>query len=289
MIAEVQGGQRILGADPGSGDSKHARNDNGRGFPPNHGPPRADCAILNSGVCSATSLMPSPLLASPCAPSAAIRTGVDLTSYADLAVRLVNSTNQGRDRGDGLATVESYRGLVADRPHLAGKVTGTDLEALRLLREELRQIFAAADRGEAGQVAERLNALLTRHPIHQQLDQPRWPAVAHPPGGERVGRRPARGGCHRRADRPGHRVRHRPVRDLRGGRTAGGSLSAPALPRKSGTAPRDARPRPKCGLCAPMGTAAIRAPGPPPRADGRPAVQAGRPETTARRSAGCQA
>jgi len=101
---------------------------------------------------------------------------VDLNSYADLAVRLVNSTNQGRDR-DGLATVETYRALMADRPHLAGRVTAADLEALRLLRAELRLIFAAADRGEAAQVAERLNALLTRHPVHQELvshDSQQW-------------------------------------------------------------------------------------------------------------------
>jgi hypothetical protein len=94
---------------------------------------------------------------------------VDLSSYADLAVRLVNTTDQGRQRGDGLATVESYRALVADRPHLAGKVTPGDLEALRLLREELRLIFSAADRADGAVVAERLNALLTRHPIHQQI------------------------------------------------------------------------------------------------------------------------
>lgn len=94
---------------------------------------------------------------------------MDLNTYADLAVRLVNSTKRGRDHGDGLATAESYRALVSDRPHLAGQVTGTDLEALRLLRDELRQIFAAADQGQAGQVAEWLNALLTRHPIHQEL------------------------------------------------------------------------------------------------------------------------
>jgi predicted RNA-binding Zn ribbon-like protein len=102
---------------------------------------------------------------------------VDLNSYADLAVRLVNSTNQGRDRGDGLATVESYRALVADRPHLAGRVTAADLDALRLLRADLRLIFAAADSGDAAQVAERLNALLTRHPIHQELvshDNQQW-------------------------------------------------------------------------------------------------------------------
>ena len=102
---------------------------------------------------------------------------MDLNSYAGLAVRLVNSTNQGRGGGDGLATVESYRALVADRPHLAGRATAADLEALRLLRAELRLIFAAADDGDAAQVAERLNALLTRHPVHQELvshDSQQW-------------------------------------------------------------------------------------------------------------------
>jgi predicted RNA-binding Zn ribbon-like protein len=90
---------------------------------------------------------------------------------------LVNSTNQGRGRGDGLATVETYRALMADRPHLAGRVTAADLEALRLLRAELRLIFGAADGGNAAQVAERLNALLTRHPIHTELvshDSQQW-------------------------------------------------------------------------------------------------------------------
>jgi predicted RNA-binding Zn ribbon-like protein len=94
---------------------------------------------------------------------------VDLTSYAELAVRLVNTAEPGNRRDDGLATIESYRALVADRPHLGGKVTANDLEALRLLREELRLIFAAADRHDDAQVADRLNALLTRHPIHQQI------------------------------------------------------------------------------------------------------------------------
>jgi predicted RNA-binding Zn ribbon-like protein len=101
---------------------------------------------------------------------------VDFTSYADLAVRLVN-TAEPASRDDGLASVESYRELVADRPHLAGRVTGSDLEALRLLREELRLIFTAATRRDDGQVIDRLNALLTRYPIHQQItrhDGKRW-------------------------------------------------------------------------------------------------------------------
>jgi hypothetical protein len=93
---------------------------------------------------------------------------VDLTSYADLAVRLVNTAEPDR-RADSLVSAESYRDLVSDRPRLGGRVTTNDLEALRLLREELRLIFAAAaERDEAGVVG-RLNALLTRHPIHQQI------------------------------------------------------------------------------------------------------------------------
>lgn len=101
---------------------------------------------------------------------------MDFTTYADLAVRLVN-TAEPASRDDGLASIESYRELVADRPHLAGRVTGSDLEALRLLREELRLIFTAATRRDDGQVIDRLNALLTRYPIHQQLtrhDGKRW-------------------------------------------------------------------------------------------------------------------
>ena len=93
---------------------------------------------------------------------------MDLTSYADLAVRLVNTAEPGR-RGDALASVESYRDLVSDRPHLGGRVTMSDLEALRLLREELRLIFAAAARHDGAGVASRLNALLTRYPIHQEI------------------------------------------------------------------------------------------------------------------------
>ena len=106
---------------------------------------------------------------------------MDLSTYAELAVRLVNAAHpdqgRGRDSGDELATVESFRSLVADRPGLAGRVTAGDLEALRLLRDELRLVFTAVSQGRDTEAAERLNALLTRHPIHQQLtrhDGRRW-------------------------------------------------------------------------------------------------------------------
>ena len=94
---------------------------------------------------------------------------MNLVSYADLAARLVNTAAPGNDQGDGLATVEAYRGLVADRPQLAGRVTAADLEALRLLREELRLVFRAVAGDDLAGAVDRLNALLIRHPIHQQI------------------------------------------------------------------------------------------------------------------------
>lgn len=102
---------------------------------------------------------------------------MDLATYADLAVRLVNSADSGQGRVDGLATMDSFRTLVADRPGLAGRVTAGDLETLRLLRDEIRHIFTSVARGRDAEAIGRLNALLTRHPIHQQLtrhDGQRW-------------------------------------------------------------------------------------------------------------------
>lgn len=94
---------------------------------------------------------------------------MDLICYADLAVRLVNSAVPDGGGRDGLSSVEAYRALVADRPHLSGRVTPADLDALRLLRGELRLVFAAAAARQEGEVAGRLNALLVRYPVHPQL------------------------------------------------------------------------------------------------------------------------
>ena len=94
---------------------------------------------------------------------------MDLPAYTELAVRLVNSgvpTETGRDP---LASVEAYRALVADRPHLCGGVSPSDLEALRLLRAELRLVFEAGSAGREAEVADRLNALLSRYPVHPHI------------------------------------------------------------------------------------------------------------------------
>lgn len=94
---------------------------------------------------------------------------MDLTSYAELAVRLVNTAVRAGDEPDPLGTRETFRQLVADRPFLAGQVTSYDLDTLRLLREELSQVFCAAAGGPEGSeqlIVARLNALLIRHPVH---------------------------------------------------------------------------------------------------------------------------
>jgi predicted RNA-binding Zn ribbon-like protein len=91
---------------------------------------------------------------------------VDLTAYAELAVRLVNSADSGEGHTDGLSNAAAFRALVADRRHLHGQVTRNDVEALRQLRAELTSIFMASAEGDEPAAVERLNALLIRHPVH---------------------------------------------------------------------------------------------------------------------------
>jgi len=101
---------------------------------------------------------------------------VDLNSYAELAVRLVNTAGAGGQDGDRLANLEGLRNLVADRQHLNTGVTRNDLDELRALRAEFRAFFAACAAGDGEDAAARLNALLIQHPVHPQLsghdDQP---------------------------------------------------------------------------------------------------------------------
>jgi predicted RNA-binding Zn ribbon-like protein len=90
---------------------------------------------------------------------------VDLTTYAELAVRLVNSADKGEGHADRLGNADALRALVADRPHLHGQITRNDVAALRQLREELTSIFMASAEGDEQAAVDRLNALLIRHPV----------------------------------------------------------------------------------------------------------------------------
>jgi predicted RNA-binding Zn ribbon-like protein len=94
---------------------------------------------------------------------------VDLNSYAELAVRLVNSVGAGGDDDDWLANLDGLRALVADREHLRAGVTRNDLDALRGLREEFRAFFVSCAAGDGTDAAERLNALLIQNPVHPLL------------------------------------------------------------------------------------------------------------------------
>jgi predicted RNA-binding Zn ribbon-like protein len=102
---------------------------------------------------------------------------VDLTTYAELAVRLVNTASYSEDTSDRLTTMDGLRALVADREHLSSGASRRDLEVLRGLRAEFRKVFAACVAGSGEEVATRLNSLLIRHPVHPQLsghDGQRW-------------------------------------------------------------------------------------------------------------------
>ena len=115
------------------------------------------CVILNTGT--------SPLHRFP------RRKGspVDLSSYAELAVRLVNTASLGHEGGDQLTTLDGLRALVADREHLNHGISRVDLEALRQLRTEFRAFFVACSQGDGADAAARLNELLIQYPVHPQL------------------------------------------------------------------------------------------------------------------------
>jgi len=94
---------------------------------------------------------------------------VDLSSYAELAVRLVNTASLGHEGGDLLASMDGLHSLVADREHLSHGISRGDLDALRMLRDEFRGFFVACSQGNGPDAAARLNELLIQYPVHPQL------------------------------------------------------------------------------------------------------------------------
>ncbi|MET8162134.1 CGNR zinc finger domain-containing protein [Sphaerisporangium sp. NPDC005289] len=98
---------------------------------------------------------------------------MDLTSYAELAVLLVNSDDTALDTLEGAARLLTEAG----REEQAARLTRADLEVLRELRRELTAVFAAAARHDEDGAVGRLNALLVRHPVRPQIsrhDGQRW-------------------------------------------------------------------------------------------------------------------
>jgi predicted RNA-binding Zn ribbon-like protein len=91
---------------------------------------------------------------------------VNLSSYADLAVRLAN-TVQAPGEPDPLGTVSACTNALGDR--LSGPATRRDLAVLQHLRTEFSAIFTAAATGDDQDAMDRLNALLLLFPIQPEM------------------------------------------------------------------------------------------------------------------------
>ncbi|WP_030757025.1 ABATE domain-containing protein [Streptomyces griseus] len=107
---------------------------------------------------------------------------MELASYSDYAVRLVNTEEPARGR-DGLTSVEVVKELFGAASQMARRVTEADLTRFRAIRARLRAVFTAADEGDHTGAVDLLNSLLLEFPVspqisgHDTLDEegrPRW-------------------------------------------------------------------------------------------------------------------
>jgi predicted RNA-binding Zn ribbon-like protein len=100
---------------------------------------------------------------------------VDLSAYAELAVRLANAAAGDEEEAGGaedrhdISSLEGLRSLLTDQQFPDTRVTRVDLDAMRALRVEYRKIFAASAAGNGSEAVDRLNALLIQHPVHPQI------------------------------------------------------------------------------------------------------------------------
>ena len=95
---------------------------------------------------------------------------MDLSSYAELAVRLVNTASLGHEGGDLLTSMDGLRSLVADREHLNHGITPRrPRRAAACCGGEFRGFFVACSQGNGADAADRLNELLIQYPVHPQL------------------------------------------------------------------------------------------------------------------------
>jgi predicted RNA-binding Zn ribbon-like protein len=99
---------------------------------------------------------------------------VNLSSYADLAVRLAN-TVPAPGEPDPLGTATACASALGDR--LTAPVTRRDLDVLRYLRTEFSAIFTDAATGNDQEAMDRLNTLLLQFPVQPEMtnhDDQRW-------------------------------------------------------------------------------------------------------------------
>jgi predicted RNA-binding Zn ribbon-like protein len=107
---------------------------------------------------------------------------VELASYADYAVRLVNTEEPERGR-DTLTSVDAVRTLFGTPSRAAALADESDLPRLRAVRTRLRGVFEAAAESDEIRSVDLLNSLMVEYPVsplvsgHDYLDEagrPRW-------------------------------------------------------------------------------------------------------------------
>ena len=107
---------------------------------------------------------------------------MELISYADFAVRLVN-TEDPRRGTDALTSIEAIRELFGPSQLAARRASDADVPRLRAVRTRLRAIFTAASERDEFRAVDLLNALLMEYPASPQIaghdyrdedGNPRW-------------------------------------------------------------------------------------------------------------------
>ncbi|MEU6483000.1 CGNR zinc finger domain-containing protein [Streptomyces sp. NPDC046887] len=107
---------------------------------------------------------------------------MELASYSDYAVRLVNTEEPARG-SDSLTSVEAVRELFGAASQMARRVTDSDVTRFRSIRARLRAVFTSADEGDHGGAVDLLNSLLLEFPVSPQISghdflddegRPRW-------------------------------------------------------------------------------------------------------------------
>ncbi len=101
---------------------------------------------------------------------------MNLSSYAELAVRIANTAVQAPEEPDPLGTPAACASALGDC--LAGPVTRRDIVVLRHLRDEFAAIFTTAAADDDKGAIDRMNALMIQYPIQPELvshdDHQRW-------------------------------------------------------------------------------------------------------------------
>jgi predicted RNA-binding Zn ribbon-like protein len=107
---------------------------------------------------------------------------MELTTYAEYAVRLVNTEEPERGK-DELTTVDEVRRLFSAGGRGTKLVEEADLPQLRAVRSRLRSVFESAAEGDQTRAVDMLNELLIEYPVspvisgHGYLDEngrPLW-------------------------------------------------------------------------------------------------------------------